>query len=290
MSNEFESLDDASFMNSLDSYEGDTHNPLSEAQEDTYEDDLSLSTTVDENEPSTPISEPITDTEEEHPTINKLNTLLSQLEDDYSKRLDNAKTDEEYDALIAEYESKEQELIDSIDPNEEVSTVTQELTVEETDYSEHIFEPINTTDNELVAKTVAEVKAMPKGTQCLHIITNEWDSKSTALIASEPSIMKFIAAHIEDGTYSQVMNRVNTIKQQGMFKGVPDVVLYRSVGISMANSGQLQTTKQKQDIARKNRIKGMSTPRTNTPYKGYDEGLESKDDREFMRAMYNYSL
>ena len=75
-----------------------------------------------------------------------------------------------------------------------------------------------------------EIKESPSYQRTLSTVSGEWDAASKQVIASTPSILKVINAHMDNGVYDLIQKEMESERLFGRLDGLSDIEAYRKVG------------------------------------------------------------
>lgn len=94
-------------------------------------------------------------------------------------------------------------------------------------------------DKELAMDDVLdEIRGTPSFSKTVEVVTKQWDSASQKLLMDNPEVLRHINAHIEEGIYEQILDRVTTERTFGRLNGLSDLEAYKAVGDAMLEKGE----------------------------------------------------
>lgn len=93
-----------------------------------------------------------------------------------------------------------------------------------------------------------EIKDTPSYSKTMKTVSSEWDSESKKVLLTNPTIIRDINEHIQNGIYDQVMAVVEKERMLGRLTGLSDLAAYKTVGdtIFAGQSQQPEKPVQKQ--------------------------------------------
>lgn len=98
-------------------------------------------------------------------------------------------------------------------------------------------------DTEMLLDDVIDsIKDSTNYQRTLTVLGDEWDQQSRSTIASNPTIIRTINAHMDNGIYDQVIAQVQYDRSLGKLTGVSDLAAYQTVGQRMHENNEFRTT------------------------------------------------
>jgi len=97
-----------------------------------------------------------------------------------------------------------------------------------------------------------EVKQVDGGNEIINDIYTNWDEKSKSVVWSDPTVMKVLANHKQQGIYEPIVEEINRKVSLGLvdLNKQPYIELYESVGVEMFGSNPQPSEQAPQPIAR----------------------------------------
>lgn len=90
-----------------------------------------------------------------------------------------------------------------------------------------------------VREAFEALSGAPTFNRTVDVLTKEWDSKSKATLAEQPSLIGIMHNHIANGTYDEVWGEVVKRRMLGDLMGLSDLDAYNATGQAMADAGTL---------------------------------------------------
>ena len=101
----------------------------------------------------------------------------------------------------------------------------------DTEYKPNTY-TVNDTQVEL--DTVLEdIRGTDSFEDTIDIVSNKWDESSRTVLIEHPGILRVINGHVADGTYSRIMDKVESERVLGRLSGLSDLEAYKQVGDSL---------------------------------------------------------
>lgn len=75
-----------------------------------------------------------------------------------------------------------------------------------------------------------EIQDTPSYNQTIDIIGNKWDASSRQILVNNPSVIKTINEHVQNGMYAQIQQVIEKERMLGRLVGLTDIEAYKQVG------------------------------------------------------------
>ena len=75
-----------------------------------------------------------------------------------------------------------------------------------------------------------EIQDTPSYNQTIDIIGNKWDASSRQILVNNPSVIKTINEHVQNGMYAQIQEVIEKERMLGRLVGLTDIEAYKQVG------------------------------------------------------------
>ena len=121
------------------------------------------------------------------------------------------------------------------------------LDIDVNDSTEYKPSSYTVDDKELELDAVLEeISSTSAYGRTIDVVSNKWDATSKKVLLSNPTIIKVINEHIEQGIYDQITSVIDKERMLGRLTGLSDLEAYKEVGDALHAQGKFGVAPQTQ--------------------------------------------